>query len=163
MRAYSNAADTLLPALTQCSLGKCKAGCKRAHGSKFPVQRHNPLLNSPSSSSSCSSHSPPSASLSRGSGVSADTSTLIRASIYLQQCLTCVCVCVCMSPLTGVLACLMFWLGISLTSRLVGAHPIQSQSLKRTESVSTRRNLHVLSPERFGPFAAETSLAVLFI
>lgn len=30
-----------------------------------------------------------------GSGVSVDTSTPIRASINLQQCLTCVCVCVC--------------------------------------------------------------------
>lgn len=42
-----------------------------------------------------------------GSGVSVDTSTPIRASINLQQCLTCVCVC--MSMLTSVFhGCLKF-------------------------------------------------------
>lgn len=49
-----------------------------------------------------------------GSGVSVDTSTPIRASINLQQCLTCVCVSVCACLLVFSVVVFKFSLGMSL-------------------------------------------------
>lgn len=73
-------------------------------------------------------------------------------------------VCVCMSPLTGVLACLMFWLGISLTFRLVKAHPVQSHSRKRKRERERNKSISArFVAIAFRAFAAKTSLVVLLI